>query len=132
MCAVLIFASHVFSAGKLNLKDITSGVFSSERMTEVKPFNDGETYTQISSDGKQIVRYSFKTGKQVEILFDANNVRGDKLQRIDGYIISAAYSTDNKSTIAVFAAWSAATIIDAASYVSNTPNAATSSIFVAP
>ena len=89
MCAVLIFtASHVFSAGKLNLKDITSGVFSSERMTEVKPFNDGETYTQISSDGKQIVRYSFKTGKQVEILFDANNVRGDKLQRIDGYIIS--------------------------------------------
>ena len=49
---------------------------------------DGETYAQISSDGRRIVTYSFKTGKQVGTLFDAATARGPQVARVDGYIVS--------------------------------------------
>ena len=39
---------------------------------------DGETYAQISDDGKQIITYSFKTGKQTGVLFDAATARGER------------------------------------------------------
>ena len=48
----------------------------------------GETYAQISADGKRIVTYSFKTGKQVGTLFDATTARGAQINRVHGYIIS--------------------------------------------
>lgn len=89
MCAALLLAtSQLLAGGKLDLKSITSGHFQGERLAEVKPLADGETYAQISRDGKQIIKYSFKTGKQVAVLFDVATVRGDVIQRIDGYIMS--------------------------------------------
>ncbi len=89
MCTTLLLAaSQALAADKLKLKDITSGVFRGESLSEVRPMADGETYAQISPDGKQIVQYSFKTGKQTGVLFDANTVRGAKIERVDGYIMS--------------------------------------------
>ena len=89
MCAVLLTAAvHVFAGDRLDLKSITGGEFSGRHITGVKPLDDGETYARLSSDGKQIVKYSFRTGKQVGTLFDVNTVRGKKLESIDGYIIS--------------------------------------------
>lgn len=89
MCAALLLAtSQLLAGGKLDLKSITSGHFQGERLAEVKPLADGETYAQISRDGKQIIKYSFKTGKQVAVLFDVATVRGDVIPRIDGYIMS--------------------------------------------
>lgn len=89
MCAALLLAtSQMLAGGKLDLKSITSGHFQGERLAEVKPLADGETYAQISRDGKQIIKYSFKTGKQVAVLFDVATVRGDVIPRIDGYIMS--------------------------------------------
>lgn len=89
MCAALLLAtSQLLAGGKLDLKSITSGHFQGELLAEVKPLADGETYAQISRDGKQIIKYSFKTGKQVAVLFDVATVRGDVIPRIDGYIMS--------------------------------------------
>lgn len=89
MCAALLLAtSQLLAGGKLDLQSITSGHFQGERLAEVKPLADGETYAQISRDGKQIIKYSFKTGKQVAVLFDVATVRGDVIPRIDGYIMS--------------------------------------------
>lgn len=89
MCAALLLAtSQLLAGGKLDLKSITSGHFQGERLAEVKPLADGETYAQISRDCKQIIKYSFKTGKQVAVLFDVATVRGDVIPRIDGYIMS--------------------------------------------
>lgn len=89
MCSTLLFAaSQAVAIEKLTIKGITSGAFQGESLAEVRPMDDGETYAQISSDGKQIVQYSFKTGKQTGILFDANTVRGAAINRVDGYIIS--------------------------------------------
>lgn len=89
MCATLLVAvSALFAGERLDLKAIAGGDFAGESLTRVKPLADGETYAQISKDGKQIVKYSFKTGKQVGVLFDANAVRGAKIGSIDGYVMS--------------------------------------------
>ena len=76
------------AGGQLNLRDITSGEFRAESLTEVTPLADGETYAQISDDGQRIVAYSFRTGKQTAVLFDAATARGPKVSRVEGYIMS--------------------------------------------
>lgn len=73
---------------KLSLLDITQGAFRSESMQAVQPLADGETYGQISDDGQRVVSYSFRTGKQVAVLFDAATVRGGQVRHVDGYIMS--------------------------------------------
>lgn len=56
----------------LDLKEIVSGKFSPENISGVIPIpGDGEHYSQINADRTQIIKYSFKTGKPVEVLFDA-------------------------------------------------------------
>lgn len=76
-------------AGKqLSLKSITSGEFRSQVMKEVCPLSDGENYAQISDDEQRILTFSFRTGKQTGVLFDAATARGEKLESVDGYIMS--------------------------------------------
>lgn len=73
----------------LKLRDVTGGTYAPEYVYGVNPMMDGETYTQISPDRQRIVRRSFKTGKEVGVVFDVKTARGEKrLQGIDGYIMS--------------------------------------------
>lgn len=60
----------------LNLRDITNGVYSPHYIYGVMPALDGETYTQLSSDRKRIIRRSFKTGEEVGVVFDVEQARG--------------------------------------------------------
>jgi len=85
---LLMTATTVLAGQQLSLKNITDGTFRTESMIGVEPLSDGESYTQISADGKQIVKFSFKTGKQTGVLFDANKARGAKIERVDGYSMS--------------------------------------------
>ena len=99
---LMLGVSHLLAAGKLDLKEITQGAFRGESMAATMPMSDGESYAQISEDGKQIVKYSFRTGKQVGVLFDANTARGAKVEQVDGYIMSPdgrriLIQTDTKS-----------------------------------
>lgn len=73
------------AARGLDLRSITNGQYLTESIHGVEAASDGESYTQLGDDGKTIVRYSFKTGKAVETLFDA---KGTKVERISGYIMS--------------------------------------------
>jgi dipeptidyl-peptidase-4 len=88
----LLFMSFLVSssvaAQNLELKTITSGEFRGESMAAVTPLADGETYAQLSSDGKRIVQCSFKTGKEVGVLFDVASAKGPQIDRVDGYIVS--------------------------------------------
>ncbi len=86
--ALCLAGLSVNAGGKLDLKAITKGEFSQETMTAVRPSADGETYTQISSNGKQIVSYSFRTGKQESVVFDAATARGGQVSKVDNYIMS--------------------------------------------
>ena len=89
MAALITMTVQSFAA-KLDLKSITRGEFRAESMASLKPLDDGESYSQVSSDGTKILKYSFKTGKQTGVIVDLNNVRGPKIRidRIDGYIFS--------------------------------------------
>lgn len=74
---------------QLTLEDITGGKYNPQYVYGVNPMKDGESYTQLSNDNKRIIRRSFKTGKEIGVLFDADNARGPKkLNAIDGYIMS--------------------------------------------
>lgn len=74
---------------KLTLEDITGGKYNPQYVYGVNPMKDGESYTQLSNDNKRIIRRSFKTGKELGVLFDVDNARGSKtLKAIDGYIMS--------------------------------------------
>lgn len=85
---LLLCMLRVAAGQKLDLKAITDGEFRAETLAAVEPLSDGETYAQISDDGKRIVAYSFKTGKQVGVLFDATTARGPQVTHVDGYIVS--------------------------------------------
>ena len=86
LCAALLMGTMQMTAGnKFNIKEITDGDFRSETLDEVTPLKDGETYSQISADEKQIVTYSFRTGKQTKVLFDvdhANLSDGKKIEKV--------------------------------------------------
>jgi len=77
-----------FAGNKLILNDITSGEFRESSISVVQPLSDGESYAQMSNDGKRIIQYSFKTGKEVSVLFDTSTAKGAQIDYIDGYIIS--------------------------------------------
>ena len=86
--ALCLGSLSMYAGGQLDLKAITKGEFSQETMTAVRPSADGETYTQISPDGTQIVSYSFRTGKQENVIFDAATARGGQVSKVDNYIMS--------------------------------------------
>lgn len=86
LCALTSFAQ-----GKqaLDLKDIVSGKFRAENIYGVIPIpGDGEHYSQMNAKGTQIIKYSFKTGKQVEVLFDAATARECPFKTFDSYSFS--------------------------------------------
>lgn len=85
---LMMSSSKIHAGEKLSLKDITRGEFRSEVMRAVCPLADGETYGQMSSDGKRVESYSFRTGQRVAVLFDAATARGAQLDHIDDYIMS--------------------------------------------
>ena len=87
LCLMISFTG-MHAGEKLSLKEITRGAFRSEVMQAVRPLADGETYGQMSADGKRVESYSFRTGQQVAVLFDVATARGAKLEEVDDYIMS--------------------------------------------
>lgn len=89
LCAALFMAvGNVISGNMLQLKDIANGTYSAEYLSAVTPLPDGESYAMISKDGRQVVKYSFKTGKQTGVLFDVANTVGESINAFDNYIMS--------------------------------------------
>ncbi len=88
MTAITALTVLTASAKPLVLKDIANSAFRGETMGDVQPLSDGECYAQLSEDGQRVVKYSFKTGKEVATLLDLATVKGPKVERIDGYQMS--------------------------------------------
>lgn len=88
LIAVMLLAVCAGAAEKLTLKAITGGEFSPERFNGVNPIEGTDMYASISADGKRIVQYSFKTGKETGVLFDADNTQGEQVSRVEGYVLS--------------------------------------------
>ena len=85
--ATIMMVTAMEAAEKLDLKSITSGEFSASYVTGINPIEGTDLYASISNDGKQIVSYSFKSGKQVAVLFDIHKTQAP-FESIDGYVMS--------------------------------------------
>lgn len=73
----------------LTLQEVVGGAFRAENIQGFIPIpGDGEHYTQMNAEGTQIIKYSFKTGKQVEVLFDAATARECSFKNFDSYTFS--------------------------------------------
>ena len=82
LCTLLGIAQQV------TLQEVATGAYRAEGIYGIKPMLDGEHYTQISRDRKKIVKYSFKTGKEVATIFDVSTARNITLKSFDDYIMS--------------------------------------------
>ena len=66
----MLTAFHLMAGEPISLKDITNGTFAAKRISGVNPLEGTSEYAQISSDGRQVVKYSFKTGNSTGVIFD--------------------------------------------------------------
>ena len=83
LCSLAAFAQ---GNKPLELKDVVSGAFRSENIYGVIPIpGDGEHYSQMNAERTQVIKYSFKTGKAVEVLFDATTARECPFKTFDSY-----------------------------------------------
>ena len=85
---LLAFVIGAQAQRKVSLQDVAQGTYRAQSIYGIKPMLDGEHYTQMSSDKKRIVKYSFKTGKEVEAIFDVTTARDCPVKSFDDYIMS--------------------------------------------
>ncbi|MCK9310820.1 MAG: S9 family peptidase [Bacteroidales bacterium] len=97
---LLILSLNFFllSAAKqeISLDSIISGTFRSVSIPEIRSMQDGRYYTCIDESGKQIIQYSYLTGKQEAVILDINNLKGVAPRRIIGYVFDF---TENKMIV---------------------------------
>lgn len=86
--ALLMFVATMSAGGKLTLPDITSGKFAAKTVNCINPIEGTDTYARISQDGERVVCCSFKTGKELSVLFDVKNTMGCKIDGFDDYVLS--------------------------------------------
>lgn len=87
LLSALLLVGQIF-AQQLQLADIAQGTYRSKTIQGVRPMLDGESYSQISSNHKQIVRYSFRSGKSVGVIFDVATARDCPFKSFDDYQFS--------------------------------------------
>ena len=93
-CCLLTLTMYA-QGGKqqLTLKEVVSGGFRVHNIYGVIPIpGDGEHYSQMNAQGTQVIKYSYKTGKQVEVLFDAATARDCPFKRFDSYFFDTDVS----------------------------------------
>lgn len=81
-------ATTTFAAQKITIADIADGKFAAKTISGINPIEGTDTYARISDDKKKVVKYSFRTGKQEQVMFDVDNTMGEKIDSFDGYILS--------------------------------------------
>lgn len=80
---------------KITLEDIfVKGTFRAQSVYGLRSMNDGVHYTTMEN-GKQIVKYSYETGNQVEVLFDISKVEDAPISSFKSY----EFSSDEKQIL---------------------------------
>ena len=87
--ATMLTVLQLMAGEPISLKDITNGAFATKRISGVNPLKGTSEYAQISSDGRQVVKYSFKTGSSTGVIFDLADAKGEQLKSFDDYQISS-------------------------------------------
>lgn len=88
--ALLIILTFSISSAqnKIELEDLfVKGTFSEKTVRGVRSMNDGLNYT-THEKGNCIVKYSYKTGQQVAVLFDLSKVENAPIKNFSDYQFS--------------------------------------------
>ncbi len=75
-----------------HVEQISKYVFPANAPNAPKAYtymHDGLSYLSLGNDGKSIIKYDTKTGNELEIVFDGEKSRENKLDEIDGFELSA-------------------------------------------
>jgi dipeptidyl-peptidase-4 len=75
---------------QITIDNILNGKYTPQTTGEYRSMPDGEHYTRLSPDHRQILRYAWKTQTVVDTLFNTATTRETRLDHIDGYQISNA------------------------------------------
>ena len=78
--ATMLTALQLMAGEPISLKDITNGAFATERIPVVNPLKGTSENVQLSSVGLQVVKYSFKTGSSLGVIFDLADATGEQLK----------------------------------------------------
>ena len=88
MCCALFTLMLPAQKKEIQFSDVMQGTFSARGVMGMTPIpGDGEHFTQMTRDG-QVVKYSYKTGEQVEVLFDVKTARDCPFEHFDSYEFS--------------------------------------------
>ncbi len=86
---VLIISYPVFAQQKITLEDIfVKGTFKTSSINELRSMSDGEHYTLLE-DNSRVVKYSYKTGKEVAVVFDITKQKDAPIKSFSNYEFSA-------------------------------------------
>lgn len=86
---ILTIAALAQSNKKFTLEDLfVKETFKTQTVDELRPMKDGEHYTTLENN-TQIVKYSFKTGKEVEVVFDITKIKDAPISKFSNYEFSS-------------------------------------------
>lgn len=85
LCA---FALFTFRAQAFTLEDITSGKFLPQDVAETYPSADGVHYYAATNGNTRIVKCEYRTGHEVDTLFDVKTARECDLKSFNGFSLS--------------------------------------------
>lgn len=77
-------------AQQLTLEDVVvKRTYGQKSVYGLASLNDGLNYTTLENMGKQLVKYSYKTGQKVAVLLDLNELKSEALKSIADYQFSS-------------------------------------------
>ena len=88
---ILIGQFSVGQKSQITLEDVTRNhTFSAATIEGLRSMKDGLHYTTLEDNGTKIVKYSYKTGEAVEVLFEIERIKRNpsEVKRITGYEFS--------------------------------------------
>ena len=87
---VILLVFSAVAAGAQHIQDSRSfetNLRDGQDFEKLQPMNDGEHFTLLV-DANRIVRYSYATGDEVDILFSVADVAGGGISSVDDYLFS--------------------------------------------
>jgi dipeptidyl-peptidase-4 len=86
----LLLVTLGLSAQQLTLEDVVlKRTYGQKAVYGLSSLNDGLHYTTLEKMGKEIVKYSYKTGEKIATLLDVSALKNDSLKFITDYQFSA-------------------------------------------
>ncbi len=87
---LVLLATLGLHAQQLTLEDVVvKRTYAQKSVNGLASLNDGLNYTTLENMGKELVKYSYKTGEKVATLLDVSQLKNDSLKFITDYQFSS-------------------------------------------